>query len=278
MNWFGLISNKLCLISDFFDVARGERRGWDKLFYPASGHGIEEDYIRPVLKSTKSITAGSGLVCEAEDDAFCCDLTIIDLKNIGHLGAVSWIKKFENSTNGSGKALPKILAKPNMLWYQMSRDTQADIVISMNPDRKLCFYKLKVRGFVNQRLIRFTKKEDINIDIHHALLNTAIGMFLLESIGFGRGLGVLDINSSKVSKSMHMLNPDLISTNDQKEILYKFNSLLSRDPCGLEDELLKKDRIEFDELVLDKFNINLSIKDIYDPLLKLYNIRKAVKE
>ncbi len=45
INWLSDIKEKLVRVNDFFDIKRGERRGWDALFYPAQGHGIEPEYI-----------------------------------------------------------------------------------------------------------------------------------------------------------------------------------------------------------------------------------------
>ena len=101
--------------------------------------------------------------------------------------------RFANQVNGKGDPLPEVLSRPNIEWYTMSPSTLADMVISMNPYHRLFVAKLEQRSFVNQRLIRFTKKtRTINVDLCHALLNSVIGLFFIEAIGFGRGLGALD--------------------------------------------------------------------------------------
>jgi hypothetical protein len=42
-------------VRSLFEIRRGERRGWDAIFYPAEGHGIEPDYLRPLLLNSKGI-------------------------------------------------------------------------------------------------------------------------------------------------------------------------------------------------------------------------------
>lgn len=71
---------------DVLDIRRGERRGWNDLFYPAPGHGIEPYYIEPVLRSSTDI---KGLVTRAEKEAFSCSRTIADLKARGDTGCPS---------------------------------------------------------------------------------------------------------------------------------------------------------------------------------------------
>jgi hypothetical protein len=274
LSWFDHISPNLIHANSLFDINRGERRGWDSLFYPTSGHGIESEYIQPVLKTARDI---NGLIAIADSDAFCCSDDKATLTAKGKVGALSWIARFENATNGTGKPLPNVLAKPGCQWYEMSAATLADFVISMNPDQRLCVHRLNRRSFVNQRLIRFVSNQDVDLDLCHALMNSVVGMFLIESIGFGRGLGVLDINPTKMSENMRMLNPLLISEQDRSDILSAFNSLLIRDVFDLKAELLSQDRMNFDNVVLNAYGVAHLQNQIYDSLLQLFHIRQTAR-
>ncbi len=55
ISWLINIKDKLTPISEVFEVIRGERRGWDTMFYPASGHGIEQCYIRKGFKNSRAV-------------------------------------------------------------------------------------------------------------------------------------------------------------------------------------------------------------------------------
>lgn len=274
LDWFKTISSKLKPINKFFVVNRGERRGWDKMFYPTEIHEVEPEYIKPVLKSSRGLDGQ--LVVTANDQAFCCSETEYNLERSGKIGAINWIEKFRYGTNGTGKPLPETLKRGNQYWYEMNDSTLADIVVSMNPNKRLCFHKLERRSFVNQRLIRFTKLDDAHsIDLLHALMNSCVGIFLLEAIGFGRGLGALDINSTKLSNKYHILDPNLMSPNQEKEVLALFSKLKTRAVKDLPNELISKDRIEFDEKVLSTFNISQSRQQIYSSLLEVFNLRQT---
>lgn len=276
LDWIDLVADKLTNVSNYIKIARGERRGWDKMFYPESKHKIESDYIKPVVMSSKDLP--DSLIGEATNEAFCCSESIEVLKYRNHLGALEWISKFENGTNTNGKPLVKILSRANQFWYEMKPNALADMVISMNPDKKICVYRLKERSFVNQRLISLSVKDTEQLNIMHALLNSAISLFYIESIGFGRGLGALDLNSTTMSKKLMILDPNLLSSEQITEIVEKFQSILNRSTLDLPNELQQEDRIEFDKAVLSAFNITLDPKIIYDSLLKIYNIRQSVKD
>lgn len=154
--------------------------------YPTN-HEIEQDYIKGVIKDTKKVKS----YVEGDNDkndTFCCEKSLEELKDLGHIGTLKWINKFVNQKNGTGKPLSQVLASGSTNWYTMKPDTLAEICIGMNPDKRI-FIRLKEPKFVNQRLIRL-ERSDKNIDLKlaNALLNSILGLFFVESLGFGRGL------------------------------------------------------------------------------------------
>jgi hypothetical protein len=50
LSWLSQFTLHLIPASNHVDIARGARRGWDKLFYPDLGHGIEPEFIQLVLE------------------------------------------------------------------------------------------------------------------------------------------------------------------------------------------------------------------------------------
>ena len=62
---------------------------------------------------------------------------------------------------------------------------------------------LDKRSFFDQRMIGFSIKEqykDENKIFLLALLNNILSMFFIESFGFGRGLGALDLRETKFKR------------------------------------------------------------------------------
>lgn len=276
IDWLSTISSKLVPVSNYFAVARGERRGWDELFYPEQGHGIEHQYIKPVLKNSREATGS--LTIKAKSDAFCCSLSEDELKRVGSTGALSWIDKFRYAKNGVGKPLPDVLGRAGHYWYEMKAETLADMTISINPDKRLCVYRLDEPAFVNQRLISLTAKKSLkDAKIAHAVLNSAISMFLIEAVGFGRGLGALDLNATNIKRRLHMLDPALLSEDNAKKVMQAFSSVASRNPKDLPEELMSEDRIAFDEALIDAFDLGISREAVYGALLDLYNIRQTAR-
>ena len=274
IRWLLEIREKMCPISTIFEVVRGERRGWDTMFYPEHGHGIESVYIKKVLKNARNIDT---LRAEADNDAFCCSLSLEELRTQNHRGALSWIARFQNGVNGVGRPLTEVLARKNMYWYEMASTNTADMVTTMNPDRRLFFAKFNEPTFINQRLIGLKKKAGYTeVSLYHALLNSILGMFYIEAVGFGRGLGVLDISSTTI-RNAFMLNPRLLSDESKTDILNAFEPLLNRNVEHASVELTLADRLNFDMTVLRAYGIEEHYESIKQSLLSMQEMRLCVQ-
>jgi hypothetical protein len=274
--WLKQISSYLIKASELFDIARGERRGWDKMFYPeeSSSIDIEQEFLRPVLKTPRSI---GSLMAEPDAMAFCCNESIDDLEKNKKTGALKWIKKFENLTNNNGKPLPEALARPATNWYTMKPDTMAEIVTNINFGDRLYFARFQGPTFVNQRLVRFTRKDkNTDIELTHAILNSTLGLFYLEAMGTGRGEGALDLSAEKIKKDLRIINPAMYSKKDRENILAKLKVLVDRGIRNIEEDLNSSERKELDQAILKPLGLDCLIEDIKNSLKALYKIRSSV--
>lgn len=274
VSWIDQMKDCLISIEDLLIVKRGERRGWNDLFYPSLNNEIEEQYIKPVLKNPallKSYMAQTDIV------AFCCHKSKDELRELGHTGALSWIEKFENIKNGTGKLLPEALKRSGCFWYEMDDATKADFVTALNPDKRLFVSMFNESTFVDQRFTRMLVKDNsISKELIHALLNSLYGMFAIEAIGFGRGLGVLDASSSKLKK-MYMINPCIISDGDAREIVALFDTMKNRNVMETEDELGDDIREKFDRKILRSIGHEELYESIKKSLLSMQHTRHTVK-
>jgi len=278
LKWLLNITDKLIPTNEIFDFTRGERRGWNALFYPTSGHTIEEAYIQPVLKNLRTTNS---LYCVTDREAFCCSKSINELIQLNHTGAVAWIRAFENQNNEVGLPLTQSLKKPNMFWYEMKTDNMADFVANVNYDRSLFIAKFETRSFIDQRMIGFSTKPEYqheNKNLFLALFNSIISMFFIESFGFGRGLGALDLRETKFKRDFKILNPNILSVIEKNRIIQAFEPITQRNRLPLERELQSEDRIEFERILFEIYNITEYYTAIKSSLLHLYKIRFAVKD
>lgn len=261
-----ILSLPLVPIKRIFTVRRGERRGMNRLFYPAPGHGIESAYIKPLAKSPTDFTR---LCCPAAKEAFSCSRTKEELIALGHTGALNWINRFET---------PETIAKlqtSGLMWYEMRADALTDLVMFINYGDRLFVGRVDPPAFADQRLVRLEPIGAVDIDLAHALLNSAIGMFIIEGMGFGRGLGALDLNKDRIEDFMHVLDPSRLNQAGISSIKTAFAPLLQRDILDVADELEQADRQAFDDAVIAAFALSISRQRVYDGLLTLVGIRQT---
>lgn len=276
LSWFDSVKGKLVKASDLFEINRGERRGWDQMFFPQQGHGIEEEYLRPVLKNLRSV---STLIAEPDGLAFCCSKTLVELQQEGATGALAWIARFSNGVNEKGKSLQESLARSNHFWYEMKDETVADLVATINYGNTLSIAKMKERSFVNQRLIRLTaKNQQVDIDFCHAIMNSFLGLFYIEAMGFGRGLGALDLSSTKMKENFFILDPSAITQDQIQKIKEAFLPLTTREIDYVSEEIKKEDRLVFEAELAEAYGLTSVWDEIKQSLLELYNIRISVED
>lgn len=261
-----ILALPLVPLKSLFTVRRGERRGMNKLFYPTDGHGIEPDYIKPLAKSPADFMR---LQYPAAKEAFSCSRTKDELIALGHTGALNWIGRYETPEN-----IAK-LQTGSLMWYEMRADTLADLVIFINYGDRLFVGRIDPPAFADQRLVRLDAIGTVDIDLAHALLNSTIAMFIIEGMGFGRGLGALDLSKDRIEDFMHILDPSQLDHEGITSIKAAFLPLLRRDIFGVADELEQADRKTFDDAVISAFGLDIDRQRIYDALLSLVEIRQT---
>ena len=256
-------------VGSLFRIRRGERRGMNALFYPVGKHGIEREYLRPLVKSPNDFTKPrAGAVREA----FACSRSEQELVELGHTGALAWIECYRSDEN------VRKLSRANLRWFEMDADQVSDLVMFINLGDRLFVGRVDPPAFVDQRMVRLDGREGVDIELCHALMNSAIGMFIIEGLGFGRGLGALDLNKNRIERFMHMLDPEVLDQSGKENIVDAFQSLLERDILGVADELEQEDRQRFDEVVMNAFGLAVSQSQVYDTLLELMGIRLCANQ
>ncbi len=256
-------------LKSLFNVRRGERRGMNALFYPAPGHGIEDEYIKPLAKGPREFKR---LTHSATREAFSCSRSLGELEALGHSGALAWIRQFDTPANAAK------LGGNGKLWYEMKADTLTDLVILINYDLRLFVGRIDPPAFADQRFVPLEPRASLDVDLCHALLNSAVSMFITEGMGFGRGLGALDLSKDRIEGFMHMLDPSQLDPEAATSIKSAFAPLLQRDILSVADELEQADRQAFDDAVIAAFGLQLERRRVYNALLALVGIRTAARD
>ncbi len=266
--WLVENKSKFYPLGALFFVYRGAKTGQDHIFIPNSPDVVDKAYVSHMLKNSKGCDT---LIAQPDKYFVTSDKTYKELEELGHTKTISYFKQFEDNLNQS-------VLQHREIWYNLKEaKKKATLITGLNPDKRLFFAKFKEPTCINQRLIGFIpKEENLDIEICHALLNSIVGMFYIEATGFGRGAGALDLNKDKFADS-YMLNPKLLSDKQKQEIISAFSPLLKRSILPVEQELEKKDRQNFDSVVLKAYGMENVYSEIKDCLLSMMRVRLGAK-
>jgi len=260
------------LYPNVIDVFRGERTGWNDMFVipcrNIAASGVEDSFLIPYVKSPSELQ-------QIKFDGnynfklFVCSKPMELLPK----GAKLWIKKFENAQNTNGtQSVQQACSAHRPFWYSL-HPKQASIVTAINPYERFFFSYAKTPFTIDQRLIAMKVQDGYDVELIAALLNSAITFLTLEMRGTSRSLGALDLNANYL-KQLRILNPDLLSEQQKKEILTAFQPLKHREIISIFQEVQKLDRINFDKTILRCFEIDENLLgNIYSLLTSSVNDR-----
>jgi len=193
-------------------------------------------------------------------------------------GAYNWIQRFVNTRNTNGtQTIEEACSGHIPFWYSL-RPKRAHIVTSINPYKRL-FYSYSEDSFtIDQRLASISVNDENNVGIIAALLNSVFSLLALELKGTSRNLGALDINANFL-KNLLILNPNVLTDEQENEILEAFNAISSREVYEIFEEINRQDRIDFDRTILRSFNIDETILPrLYDLLISLVLERVSLSD
>ena len=265
-----LVQSKANLIplGALFFVYRGAKTGQDDIFIPQSPDVVDAPYVSRMLKNSKGCDT---LIAKPDNYFVTSDKTYSELGKLGHTKTAQYFKQFEGNLNQS-------VLQHGDIWYNLKEAKKKfTLITGLNPDKRLFFAKFNEPTCINQRLIGFIPKvKNLDISICHALLNSAVGMFYIEATGFGRGAGALDLSKDKFADSF-MLNPNLLSDKQKKDILAAFEPLLKRKILPVEQELQQSDRQNFDTVVLKAYGMENIYSEIKESLLSMMKVRLGAK-
>lgn len=268
---------KTCKVNTLFEMGRGLKSCYDDALYVADEDTVDRVFLRPMLKTGKSI---KGLITEPDSYVIVCDKDVKTLRAQGYTKTADWFDVWEPGLihHKSARQQADNNRRNGLPWYYRNVDSlYADFTIPLNSNLRIYCSRFEEPTIVNQRVTALKANPDTEPDICHALLNSMLFMFSMESGGTPMGDGALD-NNGEIVKNLPMPDPSLLSPAQKAEIIEKFQPLLHRDVLNVEDELSKEDRRDFDYAVLKAYGLERHYACIIYSLRSLLKIRFCVKK
>jgi len=287
---------KLIYFNNIANVKRGYTTGINDFFYlelyeePTNGNEIlkvknkkgwlgeiEKEFLVPVIKSFKEIKNYETLLIKPKYLAFFCNLSKSELKKLRKFGALSYIEWGEKQRSKNGILWPDVPSvKSFKNWYSLPDMSPGDFIFNSMIGERFGISLNTNRDLVDKRMYQIYLKENSDYELFGALFNSYIFRLFLEMEGrilVGDITGI-DIDVYSLENTL-ILNPELISNEDKKELKKLFNKIKKREIKSIFEEIKMEDRKKLDSLILKSLGLEpkIYLNKIYKSLTELINER-----
>lgn len=270
---------KLTKISRFY---RGITTGNNEFFMldqdQIDYYKLPNQFFYPVLSSMQEIHTLNIQLQNLTKRVFVCSKSINQLRSEGFDSVVAYITDFETKTTRSQGKHTKgdiTLSEASTLkarnqWWTLNNQAPGDFVIPR-------LFRERFYIPINEPQVRasdmfFVGKINTGFDakIISMLLNSSLIFFFIELFGRSNVGGRINFYGPEINQIL-LPNPDLF-TPIKDQLLAYFKPLANREVKKIEQELIARDRRDFDLLILK----TLGIDDVYDEIINSFS--KHVQE
>jgi hypothetical protein len=281
--------DKLVPLKEVAEVRFGIKTGINEFFYLTEERikefGIEEEFLKPVLKSPKEF---EGILIDSaklKTKVFLCQKSKEELRREGKTGALKYIEWGEKQKTKDGTPLPDVPSVKNRkFWWAIEERNKANFFTMGFIDKRFCVPINDPPIYASDVFFEWFIKDERKMNSILAFLNSSLMYLFIEMTGRANlGDGVLKV-----------IGPDLddlyvIELDDKqcKEITSSFNKLRERPIKPIFEEVKMPDRQSLDSLVLEALGLDPKkyLKPLYDGLcelvrerIELAKMRKKVKK
>jgi type I restriction enzyme M protein len=279
--YFEILKNakeKIIPLKEVATVQRGFTTGINSFFYltqaQIKAHGIEEEFLKAVIKSPKESPAIIVDKTSLNTKIFVCNKTKEELKATGKNGALRYILWGEKQKTKEGVRWPDApTAQARKLWYFVGNQGQADGIITYVNNDRFFVRKAPSDVLVDCNLFTISAHERKNVDSLIFALNSsffALGFELAGRVNLGEG--ALKV---QVYENEEVLIPSPKHLEKLSERLGKhFESFSKRNIQSIFEESKDKSRLQFDKIIFKALGLDETLAEkVYEGLCDLVRER-----
>ncbi len=282
--------DKLVPLKKVAEVRFGIKTGINEFFYLTEERikefGIEEEFLKPVIKSPKEAKSIWLKLNDVKSHVFLCHNAKEELRKNKKLGALKFIEWGEIQKTKDGISWPNVsTVSGRRLWYDLGERKPGRILLQMITNDRF-FVPINVDNVqVDHNLFElFPKKEEIFFGLSIYLNSSITALFreLISRINLGEGATKTEgIDWNDILTPNHEI---LKYLNTEKRLLDVFSQRFIK---PIFEEVKMPDRQQLDRLVLEALGLdpNQYLQPLYDGLcelvrerIELAKMRKKVKK
>lgn len=274
--------DKLVPLKEVAEIHRGYTTGINEFFYLTEERigefGIEEEFLKPVLKSPKEFEGILIDPARLTTKVFLCQKTKGELRQEGKTGALKYIKWGENQKTKDGVPWPDAPTVKNRKpgWWALPNDKPSQIFGSKAHDIRLIQRWSPKPIIADCRVYFLESNSSSTTGVLAAILNSGLSLLFLEMIGrVSLGDGVLDVMVEDAQDYMIIPSIEAVEAKNEKDLLSSFDFILTRPIKPIFEEVKMPDRQKLDSLVLEALGLDPKkyLKPLYDGLCELVRER-----
>ncbi|MBW1998475.1 MAG: SAM-dependent DNA methyltransferase [Deltaproteobacteria bacterium] len=286
--------DKLVPLKDVAEVRFGIKTGVNEFFYPTEERirqfRIEEEFLRPVLKSPKEFDGILIDPTKLTTKVFLCQKSKEELRRDGKIGALKYIEWGEKQKTKSGVPWPDVPSVKNRKpgWWALPEAKPSQIFWSKAHDIRLVQRWSPAPINADCRVYFLEGNSPETTKVLAAILNSSASLLFLEMIGrVSLGDGALDVMVEDAQDYMVIPNPYTVTDKCLRSVLSAFELIAARPIKPVFEEVKMPDRQTLDSLVLEALGLDPDkhLRRIYDGLselvrerIDLANMRNKVKK
>lgn len=204
-------------------VAVRNKAGWE-------GY-IEEEFLRPVVKSPQEIRTYQIRLEDLKFKVFLCNLSKDELRKQGKVHALRYIEWGENKGYQN-----KPTCRARNPWWALGDRKIGSLASMMSYNTRFPFW-LNDIALCDARLYDIYKKLDISSELLASVLNTTLVPIIIELTGRANlGEGALDFKVYETAEIL-IVNPKIFSQSQTQQLLQAFEQMANREIKSIFEEL-----------------------------------------
>ncbi|AEH24470.1 Eco57I restriction-modification methylase domain-containing protein [Pyrococcus yayanosii] len=204
-------------------IAVRNKAGWE-------GY-IEEEFLRPVVKSPQEIKTYRIRLEDLKFKVFLCNLSKEELENRDKIHALHYIEWGENKEYQN-----KPTCRTRNPWWALGDRKIGSLASMMSYNIRFPFW-LNDIALCDARLYDIYKKLDISSELLASVLNTTLVPIIIELTGRANlGEGALDFKVYETAEIL-VVNPKIFSQSQIQRLLHAFNRMANREIKSIFEEL-----------------------------------------
>ena len=263
--------DKLVRLNDIAEVRYGIKTGVNEFFYlddeKIQKWGVEEEFLRPFLKSSRECEGISIDPSQLKSKLFMCHADKAALVGTAALEYIEWGESQTFHQRPSCRSRTR--------WYDLGGQKSFDWLVLIFRDKRNWTPINETASLLTSNVVfTATLHNRDTIQSANAVANSTLAVLVSEIYGrVNLGDGLLTTYGPDILR-FDFVSPDWIDTQSRESLHQAFEPMKQRPVLSIFDEIHQPDRLALDAIIFDALNLTQGERDsVYEAVVNLVEAR-----